>query len=126
MQEDTKLVLKRLAAIFPRKMSNKANLMFSIAQTKIMQKEYDAALRQLKEMIPEDPDRLEIYTLIMKLAVDKMKQPKIAKNVFHTGLLNLTTQRDRTVLADTYKELMLQPPDESEKGLSKTSNLLTH
>ncbi len=62
----------------------------------------------------------------MKLAVNRMKQPEIAKDAFHTGLQNLTTQRDRTVLADTYKELMLKPPDESEKGLSKTSNLLTH
>ncbi len=120
------LTLTSGSVIFPRKMNSKAGLMFSIAETKIMQKEYDEALRQLKEMIQEDPDRLEIYTRIMKLAVNRMKQPEIAKDAFHTGLQNLTTQRDRTVLADTYKELMLKPPDESEKGLSKTSNLLTH
>jgi hypothetical protein len=101
------LTLSSGSAIFPRKMSGKAGLMFSIADTKIMQKEYDEALRQLKEMIPEDPDRLEIYTRIMKLAVSKMKQPEIAKDAFHTGLQNLTTQRSRRMLANTYRELML-------------------
>jgi hypothetical protein len=101
------LTLTSGSAIFPRRLNRKATLMFSIADTKIMHKEYDEALRQLKEMIPEDPDTLEIYTRIMKLAVNKMKQPEIAKDAFHEGLQNLTTQRDRTVLADTYKELML-------------------
>lgn len=101
------LTLTSGSVIFPRKMSKKAGLMFSIAETKIMQKEYDQALRQLKEMIKEDPDTLEIYTRIMKLAVNKMKQPEIAKDAFHTGLQNLTSQRNRRILANTYKELML-------------------
>jgi len=101
------LTLTSGSAIFPRKMSSRASLMFSIADTKIMLKEYDEALRQLREMIQQDPDTLEIYTRIMKLAVDKMKQPEIAKEAFHEGLQNLTVLRDRKILANTYKELML-------------------
>jgi len=101
------LTLTSGSVFFPRKMKSKANLMFSIADTKIMRGEYDEALRQLKQMIPEDPDRLELYIRIMKLAVEKMKQPEIAKDAFHTGLQNLTTQRNRKILANNYKELML-------------------
>jgi hypothetical protein len=91
---------------FPQKTSREANLMFSIVDTEIMHQEYDEALRQLKEMISEDPDRLEIYIRIMKLAVNKMKQPEIAKDAFHEGLQNLTIQRNRRILVNTYKELM--------------------
>lgn len=91
---------------FPTKQGNEVNLMFSIVDTKIMHQEYDEALKQLKKMIPEDPERLEIYMRIMKLAVNHMKQPGLAKDALHVGLQNLTNLRKRKKLAYTYKELI--------------------
>ncbi len=67
---------------------------------------YEEALDLLTEMIPRDPQRLEVYMRIMNLAVYKMKQPKIAKDTFHTGIKNLKNLRRRKILAAEYRRLM--------------------
>ena len=77
-----------------------------IREKKIMQGEYDKALSLYKDMIIQDPNRLEVYLRIMKLAVKKMKQPEIAKDAFHSGLKNLTDIKERERLALEYKNLM--------------------
>ncbi len=71
-----------------------------------MERKYDEALSLFREMIPRDPERLEIYLRIMKLAVKQMKQPEIARDAFHTGLENLTDLKERKILAAEYKSLM--------------------
>lgn len=92
--------------IFPTSQSNEVSLIFGIPETRIMQGEYDKALSLYKDMILLDPDRLEVYLRIMKLAVRKMKQPEIAKDAFHSGLKNLTDIKERERLALEYKNLM--------------------
>ncbi|MEN8207963.1 MAG: hypothetical protein ABFR50_01810 [Candidatus Fermentibacteria bacterium] len=64
------------------------------------------ALDLLKELIPRDPERLEVYIRIMNLAVNKMKQPETAKEAFKTGLQNMKDLRKRKILAGEYKRLM--------------------
>ena len=71
-----------------------------------MQGKYEEALDLLRELIPRDPQRLEVYLRIMNLAVSKMKQPEIAKDTFHTGITNLKDLKKRKILADEYRWLM--------------------
>lgn len=76
-----------------------------------MQGRYEEALDLFSEMIPRDPERLEVYLRIMNLAVKKMKQPEIAKDTFHTGITNLKDLKKRKILADEYKWLMTLSKD---------------
>jgi len=80
--------------------------MFSIPESRIMDGQFDEALVLYKEMIPRDSQRLEVYLRIMKLAIEKMKQPEIARDAFQAGLRNLKDLKDRKILASVYKELM--------------------
>lgn len=92
--------------LFPGSAGSEVNLMFSIPESRIMDGQFDEALVLYKEMIPRDPQRLEVYLRIMKLAIDKMKQPEIARDAFRAGLRNLKNLKDRKTLASVYKELM--------------------
>ena len=100
--------------LFPQSTGSEVHHMFSITEARIMQRKYDEALRLLRDMIHEDPDRLEVYQRIMKLAVIKMKQPEIAKDAFHAGLENITDLRERKVLAGDFKELMGESRDKEQ------------
>ncbi|MCK5785880.1 MAG: hypothetical protein KAH54_04885 [Candidatus Sabulitectum sp.] len=102
------------SVIFPQSTGGEVHHMFSITETRIMQQKYDEALKLLKDMIREDPDRLEVYQRIMKLAVVKMKQPEIAKDAFHAGLENVTDLHERKVLAEDFKELMGESRDKEQ------------
>ncbi len=90
---------------FPKSGKRQTNLMFSIAESRIMEGKYDEALSLYKEMIPKDHKRLEIYMRTMNLAVDKMKQPGIATDTFHTGLKNITNRQDKKALTELYEHL---------------------
>ncbi|MCK5133188.1 MAG: hypothetical protein KAR40_13685 [Candidatus Sabulitectum sp.] len=92
--------------LFPASAGRRVNLMFSIPESRIMERKYDEALSLFLEMIPRDPERLDIYLRIMKLAVKQMKQPEIARDAFKTGLNNLKDMEERKILVRTYKELM--------------------
>ncbi|MCD4708538.1 MAG: tetratricopeptide repeat protein [Candidatus Sabulitectum sp.] len=94
------------SAVSSKSRGHEIGLVFSIPETRIMQGEYDKALSLYKDMIIQDPNRLEVYLRIMKLAVKKMKQPEIAKDAFHSGLKNLTDIKERERLALEYKNLM--------------------
>ena len=92
--------------LFPGSAGREVSLMFSIPEARILERKYDEALSLFKEMIPKDPDRLEIYMRIMNLAVEKMKQPGIARDAFRAGLKNLTNAEDKRILAGQYKRLI--------------------
>ncbi len=93
--------------LFPASAGRAVNLMFSIAESRIMEREYDEALSLLNEMIPQDPERLEIYLRIMNLAMEKMNQPEKARDAFQAGLENLKDTGDRKTLVREYKRHML-------------------
>jgi hypothetical protein len=98
---------KPIASIFyPKKGKQEVNLMFSIPESRIMEGKHDEALALLKEMIPRDPKRLEIYTRIMDLAVRKMNQPGVAWEAFRMGLAGISNRRDLMALTDHYKLLV--------------------
>ncbi|MCD4774832.1 MAG: tetratricopeptide repeat protein [Candidatus Aegiribacteria sp.] len=102
------LITNPLGAIFFPKSSNpEINLMFSMPEARIMEGRYEEALDLLKEMIPRDPQRLEVYMRIMNLAVNRMKQPETARDVFHIGMKNIKNLRNRKILAHEYRRLML-------------------
>lgn len=92
--------------LFPGSAGGEVSLIFSIPESRIMDGQFDEALVLYKEMIPRDPQRLEVYLRIMKLAIEKMKQPEIARDAFQTGLRNLKDLKDRKALASVYKELI--------------------
>lgn len=101
------LISNPVGSIFnPKTVSREISLAFSIPEARIMAGRYEEALDLLTEMIPRDPQRLEVYMRIMNLAVYKMKQPKIAKDTFHTGIKNLKNLRRRKILAAEYRRLM--------------------
>lgn len=81
--------------------------MFSIAESRIMEREYDEALSLLNEVIPQDPERLEIYLRIMNLAMEKMNRPEKARDAFRAGLKNLKDTGERKTLVREYKRHML-------------------
>jgi len=93
--------------LFPASAGREVNLMFSIAESRIMEREYDEALFLLNEMIPRDPQRLEIYLRIMNLAMEKMDQPEKAREAFRAGLKNLKDTGERKILVREYKRHML-------------------
>jgi tetratricopeptide (TPR) repeat protein len=92
--------------IFPGGAGREVRLVFSIPEARIMQGEYREALELFQAMITMDPNRLEVYIRIMKLAAVKMNQPEIVQETFRTGLKNLKDLRDRKTLAALYEELM--------------------
>jgi len=101
------LVSNPFRSIFnPQSISREIHLNFSIPEARIMQGKYEEAFDLLSEMVPRDPQRLEVYLRIMNLAVKKMKQPEIAKDTFHTGITNLKDLKKRKILADEYRWLM--------------------
>lgn len=109
------LVSNPFRSIFnPQSHSREIHLNFSIPEARIMQGRYEDALVLLKELIPRDPQRLEVYLRIMNLAVSKMKQPEIAKDTFHTGITNLKDLKKRKILADEYKWLMTLCKDSND------------
>jgi hypothetical protein len=100
-------VTKPVISIFyPKNGKQEVNLMFSIPESRVMEGKYDEALALLKEMIPKDPKRLEIYTRIMDLAVRKMDQPGVAWEAFRMGLAGMSNRRDTMALTDHYKLLV--------------------
>ncbi|MCD4708537.1 MAG: hypothetical protein K8S62_12465 [Candidatus Sabulitectum sp.] len=100
--------------LFPTSPSREVIHLFSIAESRIMEKKYDEALVLYQKMIPKDPGRLEIYMRIMNLAVYQMKQPRTAEDAFRTGKRNLTRTEDQKTLADQYKRLMDLRKEEAE------------
>ena len=90
----------------PGSMNREIHLNFSIPEARIMQGRFEEALVLLKELIPRDPQRLEVYMRIMNLAVSKMKQPEIARTAFQEGLKNMKDLRKRKILAAEYSRLM--------------------
>ena len=92
--------------LFPGSAGREVSLMFSIPEARILERKFDEALSLFKEMIPRDPQRLEIYVRIMNLAVEKMKQPGIARDAFRAGLKNLTDSEDRRILVGQYQRLI--------------------
>ncbi|MCK5115828.1 MAG: hypothetical protein KAR44_04460 [Candidatus Aegiribacteria sp.] len=101
------LVSNPVRSIFnPQSHSREIRLNFSIPEARIMQGKYEEALDLMQIMICRDPQRLEIYLRIMNLAVNRMEQPEIAKDTFHTGIKNLKDLRKRKILADEYRRLM--------------------
>ncbi len=92
--------------LFPASAGREVNLMFSIAETRIMEKKYDKALSLFNEMIPQDPERLEIYLRIMHLAMEKMNRPEKAREAFRAGLENIKDADDRKTLVREYKRLV--------------------
>ncbi|MCK5841258.1 MAG: hypothetical protein KAH31_03755 [Candidatus Sabulitectum sp.] len=93
--------------LFPASAGREVNLMFSIAESRIMEREYDEALFLFNEMIPRDPQRLEIYLRIMNLAMEKMNRPEKAREAFQAGLKNLKNANERKILVREYKRHML-------------------
>lgn len=92
--------------LFPGSAGGRKNLMFSIAESRIMEKKYDEALFLFNEMIPQDPKRLEIYLRIMHLAMEKINRPEKARDAFRAGLKNLKDADDRKTLVREYKRLI--------------------
>jgi len=102
------LVVDPVGSIFfPESSTQEINLMFSMPEARIMEGRYEEALELLKEMIPRDPQRLDVYMQIMSLAVNRMKQPDIAKEAFHVGIGKLKSLRKRRILAREYRRLMI-------------------
>ncbi len=100
-------VTKPVISIFyPKNGKQEVNLMFSIPESRIMEGKHDEALALLKKMIPKDPQRLEVYTRIMDLAVRKMNQPGVAWEAFRMGLSGISNRRDLMALTDHYKLLI--------------------
>ncbi len=113
----TALVVDPAGSIFfPESGTREINLMFSMPEARIMEGKYEEALELLKEMIPRDPQRLEIYMRIMGLAVNRMKQPDVARETFHAGVKNLNDLRKRRVLAREYRRLMVLFREETERN----------
>ena len=101
------LVSNPVRSVFnPQSVSREIPLNFSIPEARIMEGKFEDALDLLKEMIPRDPKRLEVYLRIMNLAANKMKQPEIAKDAFGEGLKNMKDLSNRKILADEYRRLM--------------------
>ena len=71
-----------------------------------MEGRYKEALDLLQILIQRDPQRLEVYMRIMNLAVNRMKQPELARDAFHIGINNLKDIRKRRILAIEYRMLM--------------------
>lgn len=92
--------------LFPTSSGREVIHLFSIAESRIMERKYDEALVLYQEMIHRDPGRLEIYMRIMNLAVYKMKQPGVADQTYRTGKRNLINRKDRKILTREYKRLM--------------------
>jgi len=106
------LISNPVRSIFnPQSLNKEIHLNFSIPEARIMQGKYEEAFELLWDMIPRDPERLEVYLRIMNLAVNKMKQPEIAKDTFHTGVINLKDLKKRKILADEYRWLMTLSKD---------------
>ncbi len=91
--------------LFPATAGREVMLVFSIPEGKIIAGKYEEALALYLEMIPLDPERLEIYMRIMDLAAYKMKQPETAREAFCTGLKNIKDIEDRQTLAGQYKRI---------------------
>lgn len=106
------LISNPVRSIFnPGSVNSEIHLNFSIPEARIMQGRYEEALDLLQIMICRDPQRLEVYMRIINLAVNKMKQPEIAKDAFHTGNKNMKDLRQRKILASEYKRLMTLAKD---------------
>ncbi len=91
--------------LFPTTAGREVNLMFSIAESRVMETKYDEALYLYEDMIPKDPDRLEIYIRIIDLAIYKMKRPEIAREALRKGLTNLKEAEERIILAKHFKRI---------------------
>lgn len=91
--------------LFPGSSEMRPFLAFSIAESRVMEGNYMEALGLYRSMMEQDPDRLEVYTRIMKLAAVQMKDPYVFRDTFRTGLKNLKSLADRKSLAAEYKDL---------------------
>ena len=92
--------------LFPASAGREVLLVFSIPEARIVAGKYEEALALYLEMIPRDPERLEIYMRIMDLAVNKMKQPETAREAYCTGLKNIIDMEDRLALARQYRRMI--------------------
>ncbi len=101
------LISNPVRSIFnPKTVFGEINLGFSMSEARVMEGRYEEALDLLRKMIPRDPQSLEVYMRIMNLALNQMKQPKIARETFHTGIKELKNLRKRKILAFEYRRLM--------------------
>jgi len=102
----TALITKPIGSIFSTgSKSRRINLMFSLPEARIMEGRYEDALDLLKQMIPRDPQRLEVYMRIMSLALKHLGQPEVAREIFHTGMKELKDLGKRRILATEYRRL---------------------
>ena len=89
--------------IFSFSPSKEIPLNFSIPEAKIMQGNFDEALKLYKEMIPADPKRVEVYIRIINLCALEMANPEEAFKAFQTGLRNISDPKDRQKLSTKYQ-----------------------
>lgn len=69
------LISNPVRSIFnPKSISREIHLNFSIPEARIMQGKYEDALVLLKEMVPRDPQRLEVY-LRIRSVLSHLVQP---------------------------------------------------
>lgn len=92
--------------IFSSAPAKEKNLNFSIAESRIMEENFEEALRLYKEMVQIDPKRVEIYIRIINLTALKMKEPDAAYEAFHIGLRNIVEPKDREELSTKYQRTM--------------------
>ncbi len=92
--------------IFSFSPSKEIPLNFSIPKAKIMHGNYDEALKLYKEMIPNDPKRVEVYIRIINLTALHMEQPDEALEAFQTGLRNISDPTGRQKLSTKYQRAM--------------------
>ncbi len=92
--------------IFSFSPSKEIPLNFSIPEAKIMHRNYNEALKLYKEMIPVDPERVEVYIRIINLTALHMEQPDEALEAFQTGLRNISDPKKRQELSTKYQRAM--------------------
>jgi hypothetical protein len=90
-----------------KKRRGKPVLLFSVAESLIMEERFSDALERYREMLAVEPQSLEVYGRIIELSLDHMKRPDLARKYLHRGMHKLKRQEDRDRLAGIYRRNMI-------------------
>lgn len=105
----TSLFCQPAGSLFnPRPGRREPHLALSLPESRIMDGKYDEALKQYREMLEVDPQRLEIWIRILELAFKHMKQPEAAHEVFSRGMKVISRLPDRELLCKEYQRFRAQ------------------